>query len=217
MSKYECDINVFKEINTENKAYWLGFLLADGHNHQNKKMRVDIKDENHLNKLSTLIYPNGDKPIKIRDLGFGPVYYFDCSIGKIVRNLSSHGVIPNKSKIAKLPVIPEEMYRHFIRGLFDGDGSLSYSYDKKSKNYRRYTFSIVGNYDLMLGVKNIIDSQTGIVLGFSEMKMIHRVYKRGNQQILSLLFWLYENSNVSLQRKYKKYQDMLNYYKLKKK
>lgn len=47
------------------------------------------------------------------------------------------------------------------------------------------------------------------------MKMIKRVYKKGNQQILSLLFWIYQNSSIYLPRKYEKYQDMLNYYKLK--
>jgi hypothetical protein len=105
------------------------------------------------------------------------------------------------------------MYRHFIRGLFDGDGSLCYVMDK---NYRRYNFSIVGTLELMNGVHDVIFQQTGINVGVGKMKMIHRVYKKGNQQILSLLIWLYQNSNVYLSRKYQKYQDMLNYYELKK-
>jgi hypothetical protein len=214
MGKYNCNKDVFSNIETEREAYWLGFILADGHNHQNKILRVDIKDERHLDDLSNLIYPEGNKPIKIRDLGFGPVYYFHCGVGDVVRNLSNNGVIPNKSKKASLPIIPDDMYRHFIRGLFDGDGSLSFNYDG---NYRRYMFSIVGNDDLMVGVKNVVKSQIGVDLGFGKMKMIHRVYKKGNQQIITILRWLYDDSIVSLERKNKRFQEMLDYYKNKQK
>lgn len=214
MKKYECNRLIFKEINTEDEAYWLGFLLADGHNHNNKKIRVDIKDEGHLDKLSLLIYPKGNKPVKIRNLGFGSIYYFDCSILDVVENLNRHGIVPRKSKIATLPIIPEEMYRHFIRGLFDGDGCLTFSMDK---NYRRYTFSIVGSYDLMIGVKNIIFNETKINLSDRKMKSIHNVYKRGNQQIMEIMDWLYKDSSVFLIRKHEKYQDMLNFYKSKNK
>lgn len=210
MKKYECNKLIFKEINTEDEAYWLGFLLADGHNHNNKKIRVDIKDKDHLEKLSLLIYPKGNKPIKIRDLGFGPVYYFDCSVEEIVKNLSSFGVVPKKSKISTLPIIPKEMYRHFIRGLFDGDGCLTFSMDK---NYRRYTFSIVGNYDLVMSVRDIIFADTNIQLGERKMKSIHSVYKRGNQQIIEIMNWIYKDSNIHLNRKFEKFKDMLNYYK----
>jgi hypothetical protein len=214
MGKYNCNKTVFKEIKSEEDAYWLGFILADGHNHQNKTLRVDIKDEGHLNKLSKLIYPDGDKPIKTRDLGFGTIYYFHCGVSEVVRNLSYHGIVPNKSKIATLPSIPNEMYRHFIRGLFDGDGCLTFSLDR---NYRRYTFSIVGNEELMIGVKNIVKNQIGIDLGFGKMKMIHYIYKRGNQQIMTLLNWLYDDSTVFLNRKNKKFNEMLEYYGNKKK
>ena len=47
------------------------------------------------------------------------------------------------------------------------------------------------------------------------MKMIYRVYKKGNQQIMSILNWLYKDASVYLDRKHDKYEDMLNYYILK--
>jgi len=49
------------------------------------------------------------------------------------------------------------------------------------------------------------------------MKSIYRIYKKGNQQIIKLLEWLYKDSNIFLERKYEKYKDMLNYYELKNK
>lgn len=210
MGKYECNRSIFRKIETEEEAYWLGFILADGHNSKNKSLRIDIKDKGHLEKLSKLIYPDSDKLIKTRDLGFGTVYYFHCGVHEIVENISKHGVVPNKSKITKLPILTNKMYRHFIRGLFDGDGSLSYSQDK---NYKRYIFSIVGTYELMDGVKKIVKKECNIDLGIGKMKTINRVYKKGNKQIISLLNWLYQDSTVYLERKFEKYQELLNYYK----
>lgn len=211
MGKYLCNRNVFKTIETEREAYWLGFLMADGHNNNNKSLRIDIKDENHLDDLSALIYPNGDKKIKTRDLGYGTVYYFHCGVHEIIKNLNNHGVIPNKSKKTKLPELTQNMYRHFIRGLFDGDGSLSFSMDG---NYRRYMFSIVGNDDLMIGVNNVIYKQTNIIMGFGKMKTIYRTYKRGNQQIIKLLNWLYDDSSIYLKRKEVKFQELKKHYKI---
>ena len=151
MKKYEYNKNVFKNINTEEEAYWLGFILADGCNIGNKNLRVNIKDKGHLEKLSKLIYID-EKPISITDHGFGPIYYFSCTKKEIINNLNNYGVVPRKSKIAKFPIIKEHLYRHFIRGLFDGDGSICYTMDK---NYRRYQFSIVGTEQLMKKIYDI--------------------------------------------------------------
>src|SRR6056300_424628 len=170
--------------------------MADGHNYKNKRLRVDIKDNNHLEKLSHLIYPNKDKPIQSRDLGYGNIYMFNCSVVKIVENLNRYGVVPNKSKKVKLPVLKNDMYRHFIRGLYDGDGSLNYTMAKNSPNYRRYNYSIVGNYDLIEGVRYLIS-------------------KKGNKSILSILEWMYKDSTIFLERKHEKYIDLINYYKKK--
>lgn len=213
MSKYEYNKEIFSTIQTEEEAYWLGFLLADGYNIDDKMIRVDIKDKGHLEKLSKLIYPKGDKPVAVRDLGFGPIYYFSCNILSIVESLRMHGIVPRKSKIAKMPNINKNLVRHFIRGLFDGDGSICYTMDK---NYRRYQFNIVGTEELLLDVKNFILNDLCLNLSHGKMKMIYRIYKKGNQQIMTLLNWLYEDSNVYLERKYNIYQDMLEYYKNKK-
>src|SRR3990170_2799311 len=120
MKKYEYNKSVFKNINTEEEAYWLGFILADG-----------------------------------------------C---------------------------------------------ICYTMDK---NYRRYQFSIVGTEQLMKKIYDIFLKETNIVLGYGKMKMIYRVYKKGNQQIMSILNWLYKDASVYLDRKHDKYEDMLNYYILK--
>ena len=56
---------------------------------------------------------------------------------KIFDDLISHGCCQNKSLIKSAPIgIPNELMRHFIRGYFDGNGSIAYSYNRKvDKSY----------------------------------------------------------------------------------
>jgi DNA-binding transcriptional regulator WhiA len=108
--------------------------------------------------------------------------------------------------IVSYPSIDSEYDRFFIKGVFDGDGCLTYSMDK---NYRRYTFSIVGSYDLMKTLQLIL-SKNNVNIKFRKMKSIYSVYLRGNRQIIRILDWLYNETITHLDRKYEKYQDMLN-------
>lgn len=76
----------------------MGFIIADGYVYKTNLLRVDIKDQNHLEKLSCLIYSDYKEKIKIRDLGHGDVYYFGCAIKKIVENSVKFGVVQKKAK-----------------------------------------------------------------------------------------------------------------------
>src|SRR5690606_24292057 len=62
--KYAQDNDFFKNIDTEEKAYWLGFLYADGYITQNNQLRINlsIEDENHLLKFYNSI--NSNRSIK---------------------------------------------------------------------------------------------------------------------------------------------------------
>jgi len=213
VKKYNYDESIFSDIKTEEEAYWLGFIMADGCNINNKILRIDIKDKGHLEKLSSLIYPDGDKPIQERDLGFGPIYMFSCAVVKIVGNLNNYGIVPRKSNIANLPKLNKKVYRHFIRGLFDGDGNLYYSYSHKhSPKYRGYQYSIVGSYKLIKGVQELIKEQTNIDIKFYTMKNIFRILKKGNKSIMTIMDWMYKDSTIHLDRKYKQYQEFKKYY-----
>jgi hypothetical protein len=210
MKKYRYNCSLFESVNTEAEAYWLGFLIADGCN-LGKFIRIDIKDEGHLEKLRDFIFTDKDKPIKIRDLGFGPVYYLSMNNEKLVRNLNAQGLVPNKSKIVQFPKIPEVLYHHFIRGVFDGDGSLNYSEELSvPSRYKRYTFSIVGAGDLISRINQILND-TGLRCIKRKHKMIFETYCRGNRQILEVMKYLYKDATIYLDRKYGKYKEFENY------
>lgn len=67
-------------------------------------------------------------------------------------------------------------------------------------------------YDIINSIRDKI-LPIGVNVGFRKTKTIFELYIRGNRQIIKVLDWLYDGSNVHLDRKYKKYKDMLNYYK----
>jgi hypothetical protein len=205
--KYILLEDYFSSIIDENRAYWLGFLIADGYN-SGKLIRVDIQDYGHLEKFRDEIYPNRDMPIriKINPINGKKIYYIVIQNPIFVKNCNSFGVV-RKSLIVEYPDIPENFDRHFIRGIFDGDGCLTYH---MSGNYRRYTFSIVGSMNLMMSIKSKIE-KIGIYVGFRKTKSIYEIHVRGNRQIISLLNYLYDDSVISLDRKFLKYDDMIKW------
>lgn len=211
--KYLINEDYFESINTEEKAYWIGFLMADGYN-SGIYIRIDIQDEGHLEKLRDEIYVNNDMPVrnKKNKINNKNIYYLTIQNSKILKDVEKMGIVNKKSMITEYPNIEEKYDKYFIRGLFDGDGSLSYSLDG---NYRRYTYAIVGSKRLLESVKNRL-SKIEINIKIRKTKSIYELYIRGNRQILKALNWMYDGSNIKLDRKFEKYQDMLNYYKNKK-
>ena len=54
----------------------------------------------------------------------GELYYFSIGNNDIANDLNRLGVTQNKSLDMQFPEIPEDFIRHFVRGFFDGDGSV---------------------------------------------------------------------------------------------
>ena len=129
----------FKKIDTREKAYWLGFMFADGFvivrtNRNNSKtigITLSIKDENTLDLLINTLglnvsFKNYFETIRIDKVGVQKVDKY-CRINwnhqSMADDLINYGVVPNKSKIIRLPELDnEELYLAFLLGYFDGDG-----------------------------------------------------------------------------------------------
>ena len=173
--KYLIEENYFEQINNQTKSYWVGFLMADGYNN-GKFIRIDIQDKGHLDKLREVLYTNNDIPIREKISSTDKiVYYLTINNKRIVRDCENLGIVKRKSFICEYPNINSDYDKDFIRGVFDGDGSLCYSMDG---NYRRYTFSIVGSKKLMEQItKKMQFLEVNIVL--RKMKSIHNLYVRG--------------------------------------
>lgn len=136
-NKSECDIfsvdvNYFNKIDTQNKAYFLGLLYADGNVSSQKNcfsLGLSGKDAFILKKLKKEIKTKKNiHVIKSKNKNHQNHYRLDINSLQIKNDLIKLGCIPVKSKILEFPssyMVPDEFISHFIRGYFDGDGSIS--------------------------------------------------------------------------------------------
>jgi len=214
----KCNRNYFETINTEDKAYWLGFLYGDGtiinkpeKSHHYIRLELKRSDKSHLEKFKKCIKSNHN----IRDIkqNFGLSSSIQIGSKKMVHDLIKLGCVPNKSKkLDKIPNIEEDLIRHFIRGLFDADGCV-YMLKSRSRNKK-----ILWEYPSIdfSGTKNFLES----VLNFLLLHNVfdHKNNVRNNKSIYRFAYtgkyaeqfldYIYNNSKIHLDRKYKKYADL---------
>lgn len=124
--KYNVNSSYFKDINTEEKAYWLGFLYADGYVRLRRsgELRLKLKqtDKKHIELFKKCIestHPIKDSVsiVKYSDnkISKSKSSYISINNTKIVRDLIKLGCVNAKSFIIKLPKLKHDLIRHFIR------------------------------------------------------------------------------------------------------
>ena len=142
--KYKINEDFFNVIDTQEKAYFLGLLYSDGCNTTECNLiRIVLtnSDRKILEKLSSIIYIDY-RPLEIRPektgIFRGKEYttkescVLAISSKKISKQLEALGVVKAKTNKITFPsYLSDELISHFIRGYFDGDGSISFT--KKNK------------------------------------------------------------------------------------
>lgn len=130
MSRIPLNINYFEEIDSPKKAYWLGFICADGYiNTSYNKLAILVKDLEILEKFKNDI-GSEHKITKIlqhdkRTNKCYEEYSLQITNELFVNNIKKHGVFHEKSDKLLFPnTFNDELYPYFIAGLFDGDGSV---------------------------------------------------------------------------------------------
>lgn len=192
--KYSVNEHFFDEINTNEKAYWLGFLYADGY--QNGKeivINLKISDQEHLNNFKKIL--QSEHPLK----EYHSINVVSLRIGsiKLCESLNHLGCVQNKSLIIKFPEFLKQsiFLVDFIRGIFDGDGCI-YINKKKRKVLSIYS----GSKEFMIELYNIFISH-GFNVHFGYQKNGY-VLKTGNQlTIKQISSWLYQTKASCLKRK----------------
>lgn len=127
--RYTVNHTAFDTI-TEESAYWIGFLMADGCVLDRKK-RLPVlalclaeKDKDHIEQFRQFLnatHPLHSNPGKLNGKVF-PRWCIKIASRELCATLAKYGVVPRKSLIAQ--VIGLETNRHFWRGVIDGDGSI---------------------------------------------------------------------------------------------
>ena len=224
--KYTLNEQYFDVIDTQEKAYFLGFLYADGTNCKNGR-RVDLtlaeEDKEILEKLAVLVDSN--KPlirVKIKDKQ--PTrqdqFCFSMNGTRISQRLTDLGCMNNKTFKLKFPTkeqVPEHLRRHFIRGYFDGDGGISFTMPP-SRNCMVYKISITSTQDMLNSIKYLIQKDLLVNISIRpsyapkrDKKIIMELDIVGRKQVMAFLDWMYKDASISLQRKFNKYREMQEY------
>lgn len=213
----------FDCIDTEEKAYWLGFLFADGYLSQPHRMvkgkqkteytievALKAEDKDHLEKFRKAI--EAEKEISISHTNFEGASRCRLGIGSkhMWTILNSYGCTPNKSLTLKFPDIKIfkdfRLIRHFIRGYIDGDGCLTYC-----KKGTWAQLRVLGTEHFLTNLQHCLP-----------LEFENALFKKKGANVKELIFncarayyvehYLYNNCTIYLERKYNKYLEHCRLY-----
>ena len=123
--KYFANFSYFESIDTEQKAYWLGVLYADGCvSKKSKSLRFSSIDKEWIEAYKKDLEYNGPLSTEYHPKFNKSIYKITMCSDKLVDSLISYGCVERKSLILKFPDLSESLIPHFIRGYFDGDGCV---------------------------------------------------------------------------------------------
>lgn len=209
-NKVRCDETVFDSIDSEEKAYWLGFLYADGNissTGNRLEVRLSIKDLEHLEKFRAFLKLTTEIRTGICD-GFGYCHLFirNKHMWNTLDNLGCH---PRKSLILTFPPLDifngdkKTLVLSFIRGYVDGDGCLSIY---KENNTIRTILSLVGTEEFLKTVNKIFKNK-GYLKNKSTPNYENKAFQLRFSNVVSrkIARYLYQDANIYLERKYNKY------------
>jgi hypothetical protein len=204
---YPINKDIFKSIDTQEKAYFLGLFHADGYNDVKRgKIEISLQEEDSyiLKNISSLFF--GNRPLQNRPpgkKGKKNMHKLYVPIRKISEDLLSFGCIQDKTVNLKFPNLQEELIRHYIRGMFDGDGCFKIK--KNQRNYINGEFSIISTKEWHKKAKFYIEKLTGVKSGVSISKYTYiNLYNTciySQENLLSIYNFLYKDANLFLNRK----------------
>jgi hypothetical protein len=219
--KYPTNQEYFSKIDTEEKAYILGFLYADGYNNvadRTVKLVLNEGDKEILEQINNCIQPY--KPLyfldhsRRRSLGSKVLDCYSMSISseKMCQDLVRLGCPQSKTFKISFPTshqVPKGLIQHFIRGYFDGDGCI-----KILKNGEKQSFSLVGTESFLNSIQNFFVEN----LGITNTKLYKpKTTINNNIAVLShsslkncikIRNFLYKNATIFMKRKYTKFNNI---------
>ena len=193
----------FQHIDTEEKAYHLGYLMADGnvsiYNGQYcLKLVCKIEDREIIDKFLHAIQSQNKVYIYTAD----NKEYLRVSLSSVqaVKDLIKLGVIPRKSGFECIPNIHPDLIRHFVRGFFDGDGIVSIG---KSGCRSGFIAPKKMCHDILtlIGINSTITP--------CDTKVDKSYFVLGKKKTKILFDYLYTDCNIYLQRKRNKMETII--------
>lgn len=213
-----CNDCYFDVIDSEEKAYWLGFIFGDGFIYDKKIgehsgilcISLSSEDIEHLYKFRNAI--NSSHTIHTYDnsKGYanGKLSRIKINSNHLVDSLKKYGMIANKTNIIGEPVLlSKEYYIPFIRGLFDADGSIMFW---KHNNTLYQSISICKTPELLQFVERILKYNWIWSQRKEDNNQCKTITINRKNETIDCLTELYENASIYLDRKYERYLEVIN-------
>ena len=216
--QYQVNEQFFKTIDTEEKAYVFGFICADGHI-DTKFHRIVIAlqqgDLELLQKIKNAM--NSTHPIVEHIQKRNPYTKANHLIteqacisinGKdLIQPLIDVGLDSRKTYTlngSEISKVPEHLIRHFLRGYFDGDGSITWG--KQYTSGKKYLINVCGNKDFLEKTFQKYFPSNNALYKDKAAKQCYNWKLSDKLKILEFLNYLYADSTIYLERKYKTYK-----------
>lgn len=213
MNRYGLNKNLLDNIDKEWKAYFLGWLISDGNIYTNSNkytisLCITESDKYILEYFSNKFYSK-NKPLNYRKARLKkgtnylakPLYRFQIDNVYLVNKLKEIGIIERKTNNIKIPkIIPNFLIRHFIRGVFEGDGCIS----NNSITIATASVDFANEISKLLKCQNIENN-----ISISNRKPYKDLYiiqiKRKSNELFRK--YIYDNCEMKLVRKFIKFKN----------
>ena len=226
--------NYFKTIDTEEKAYILGFLYADGYNSDKQVVITQLEqDVDILEKINKALDADNQIKRKLQSINNKIVCQLCYSSIDMCTDLTNLGCFRNKSLACTFPTfLDKSLIRHFIRGYFDGDGCVWIGKRKimtvkdktrpsgfRERIVQNVKFTITGNMTFI----NSLQDELVQILGFKKTKLNFSKAKNANnstcdkvctmeysgrKQMQSFYNYMYEGASIWGNRKKLKFEEI---------
>ena len=209
-SKYSNSNKVYTDENFFNGwshelAYFIGWMASDGNiSEENNTFRITSTDIKHLENLFSLFSYGWTTTIREWDKekypNYNPAGTISIAREDIMNRLIDYGIPPNKSLIMEMPYIPSKYMRDFVRGVFEGDGCITFS----SIISPKIVFA-TGSERFAYGLGKAIEKQTGLkVHVYVDKKNTWTLEYNSITSVKMLFKYMYEGvpSELILKRKY---------------
>jgi hypothetical protein len=202
--RYGVDETYFDDINSPDKAYFLGWLYSDGCNALEQKMfaiGLQLSDFKILEVLRK--YIKSERPIRLEPEHNKAMLLVNSK--KLCERLNTLGCTPRKSLTLTWPSnIPADLLKYFVRGYFDGDGS---AYIRRSG---QVCVSVISSVAFSTALANYCQTTLNITLQQRRVGKVSSVGTGHSAKVLKFLCWLYSdlNKDLYLERKYMKFLEI---------
>ena len=212
--------NYFKTIDTEEKAYILGFLYADGYNSDKQVVISQLEqDVDILEKINKALDADNQIKRKLQSTNNKTVCQLCYSSIDMCTDLTNLGCFRNKSLACTFPTfLDKSLVRHFIRGYFDGDGCFTWHASAPNLNNRERNWRIKMAWQIDSKTQTLLTEfqkwfeTQGVTLNINYIKRdnMYRLCTTSKKTFNKIYDLIFKKAQYSLSRKINKINHYVN-------